>query len=164
MERASHLRTEPDRLAFVDRWSAFPESRHILVIEDEYLIASEVAYAIKAFGHHHSVEMVGSIPAALSALYRRRPDGVILDVHLQGKNDFSLADMLTRRRIPFVFMTGHDDHAIPPTFCNVIHCQKPVAPWIVVRTLLDVIRCGSNALFRDEQGEPAGACGGSRCV
>jgi hypothetical protein len=49
----------------------------------------------------------------------------VLDVNLQGDPVFPVADKLQQRGVPFVFVTGFDEWAIPERFAQVPHLEKP---------------------------------------
>jgi DNA-binding response OmpR family regulator len=120
----------------------------VLIVEDEYLIADDVARAFLTIGCL-GIEMAADAAGALSSIQRRRPDGAVLDVTLRNKMDFSVADALSCEQVPFVFMTGHEYSVIPRRFGHVIRCQKPIAPADVVEALLRVARNGTKAPFAD---------------
>lgn len=100
--------------------------RHLLVVEDEYLLADDLAARFRA----HGASVVGpaaSVDDALDLLGGDAPvDGAVLDVNLQGEKAFPVADLLVERNVPFVFATGYDGSAIPSRFAGVTLCEKPV--------------------------------------
>lgn len=116
----------------------------VLIVEDEYLIADDVARAFLTIGCL-DVEMVADVSDALSAIQRRSPDGAVLDLNLRSEMVFPVADALLQQQIPFVFMTGHEPSAIPRRFQSITRCQKPIAPIHVAKALLRTTRNGSRA-------------------
>lgn len=81
------------------------EGRRILVVEDEILVAGELADDIEELGG----EVIGpaySLPDALRLSEISVLDAAILDINLNGKEVFPVSDLLLRRGIPFVFHTG----------------------------------------------------------
>lgn len=100
--------------------------RRILVVEDDYLIANEVAGHLTVHGVD-VVGPVGEIDAALEAIMRtERLDGAVVDINLHGVSGFAVADALADRGVPFVFATGYDRAAIPSRFAAIGRLQKPV--------------------------------------
>lgn len=104
---------------------AHRDTARILVVEDEYMLAKEVAGAISDAG------MIAIGPAAntrdaIRLIEHERVDGAILDVNLADEMVYPLADMLTARGIPFVFCTGYDAPSIPARFGDVVCCEKPI--------------------------------------
>jgi len=98
--------------------------RRVLVVEDEYFIAQEVAEALGQLG----AEVIGPVAdteAALSAIRDSLVHAAVLDLNIAGKLDFGIADELSRRGVPFVFATGYDAGAIPARFRHVVRVEKP---------------------------------------
>ncbi|MFC4314090.1 HWE histidine kinase domain-containing protein [Steroidobacter flavus] len=97
----------------------------VLVVEDEYYLATDIARALQGAG----AEIAALCPteeAALIELTDHCPDAVILDINLGSGPSFKLAGMLQDRGIPFVFVTGYEQEAIPPAFQAIERLQKPV--------------------------------------
>jgi len=97
----------------------------VLVLEDEYFLASDLAEDLKA----HGATVVGPF-AELSEANDQVANGgfdvAVLDIDLRGEKAFSLADELVRRRIPFVFATGYGPETLPIRFRGVRQLGKPV--------------------------------------
>jgi DNA-binding response OmpR family regulator len=99
--------------------------RRVMVVEDEYYIATDTARALRGAG----ASVVGPCPSAEVAtaeVDKRRPDAVIVDINLGNGPSFELAESLKARGIPFLFITGYDEDVIPPEFADVDRLQKPV--------------------------------------
>jgi DNA-binding response OmpR family regulator len=108
--------------------------RRVLVVEDEYFIADDLARTIEDAG----AEVVGpaSTSEAAFALLDGPPiDLAVLDISLAGAVNFTLADELARRNVPFVFATGYDAEMIPARHANRIRWQKPFQVDELVRAL-----------------------------
>ncbi|ATQ57919.1 response regulator [Paracoccus yeei] len=118
---------------------ALLRERHILVVEDDFLLASELCRALEQAGAT-IVGPVPDLPAALD-LIASAPvvQGAILDVNLRGQMVFPAADMLIERNLPFLFATGYDQAVIPPRFCHVLRLEKPIAPAEAVRALTGIL-------------------------
>lgn len=100
----------------------------VLLIEDEYFIAVDVARAFKARGLE-VVGPVGTVDAAMQLMDKAgHLDGAVLDINLQGEVVYPLADALQQRGVPFIFATGYDATMIPARFAEVRRCEKPVDP------------------------------------
>lgn len=81
----------------------------ILIVEDQALVALDLEATLKQHGAVILGPFLG-LEEALKALAAGAPiDGAILDVDLGDRNVFDLADRLAKRRVPFVFHTGHPD-------------------------------------------------------
>jgi PAS domain S-box-containing protein len=100
--------------------------RRLLVVEDEYMLADELQRELTRVG----AVVLGPVPSvgmALELLAREAElDGAVLDVNLGGELVYPVADALTERAIPFVFVTGYDACVLPPRFAQAPRCGKPV--------------------------------------
>ena len=101
--------------------------RAVLVVEDEYLIAMDMAYALEEWGAT-VVGPLGSETEALDFLARgdTRIDVAVLDVNLGSHTAFDIADKLRDLDVPVVFVTGYDASSIPESYRGVPRCEKPV--------------------------------------
>jgi two-component sensor histidine kinase/DNA-binding response OmpR family regulator len=90
--------------------------KRFLIVEDEPLIALEIMAGLESVGVN--VEgPVGSVQEALRAIDDDCSfDGVLLDANLRGEPAGEIAAALTRRNIPFVFVTGYGRQALPESF------------------------------------------------
>ena len=98
-------------------------NRHILVVEDEFLIAWALQDNLKLCGAH-VIGPAASVEDALGLLEHERIDGAILDVSLGRDKVYPVAAALTARNIPFVFATGYSD--LPLIWQHVRRFEKPV--------------------------------------
>lgn len=109
-------------------------SKRILIVEDEHLVALDIAHEVAARGAH-VIGLVGTLTAALDAIATTDLDGAILDINLMGEMAFPAADALSDRHIPFVFATGYSITEIPARHVNVSRVGKPAAPGVICRAL-----------------------------
>jgi CheY-like chemotaxis protein len=112
------------------------QGQRLLVVEDDYFIAVELARSLEALG----AEVVGpmaSVADALEALAGQSNglDGAILDIHLGEERVYPVADELMARGLPFVFLTGYDAVVIPDQYAHVRRCDKPVDTRLLVQIL-----------------------------
>jgi CheY-like chemotaxis protein len=99
--------------------------RHILVVEDEYLIAMMLRDALEDVGSI-VVGPVASVEKALKAIADDPDiDVAILDVNLGGVMVYPVAEALTARSIPFVFTSGYEDATLRARYPKVKNCHKP---------------------------------------
>ena len=59
----------------------------------------------------------------------------LLDLNLRGDFSYPLADILTRRGVPFGFVTGYGRRHFPVRFAQVPTWQKPVNTDMLVRDI-----------------------------
>jgi CheY-like chemotaxis protein len=109
--------------------------RRILVVEDEYLVATALADELEDAGAH----VVGPAPSVSRALAlidgTAGIDVAILDVNLGGEAVYPVADALAQRGIGFLLVTGYDRDAIPERYQDATTLQKPVATNAVLEAL-----------------------------
>ena len=99
---------------------------HVLVVEDEFLLAYELETELTDAGAT-VVATASTVDAALQQIdCQERIDGAVLDVNLGGKSVYPVADRLVERNVPFVFTTGYDASALPSRFKHVMKCEKPI--------------------------------------
>jgi CheY-like chemotaxis protein len=97
----------------------------ILVVEDTLLVAEVISDGLASYG----CEIVGPVSRLDRALALAREaslDGAVLDINLAGQTSLPVAEALTRRDIPFLFITGYDtESALPPEYRRTPHLPKP---------------------------------------
>ena len=115
--------------------SAALANHRVLVVEDEYLIAEEIAAALAGV----EAEVIGPVRGVEDALglleANSRVDAALLDVNLRGRMVWPLVDALLARGVPLVLATGYDASMIPPDYAGLPRCQKPVSTQDIVRAL-----------------------------
>jgi CheY-like chemotaxis protein len=100
------------------------KGRHFLIVEDEPLIALDIVAGLESAGV--IVEgPVSSVKHALRTIEDTSFDGVLLDANLRGEPVGDVAAALTRRHIPFVFVTGYGRHSLPDGFGHSMVLTKP---------------------------------------
>lgn len=106
--------------------------RRVLVVEDDYLLAMDLAALLRRAGAD-VMGPVGSVRDALDAL-DEAPDIAVLDVRLTDGTSFPVADELARRGVPFIFATGTAED-IPAAHKGHPVCSKPVADAALLRAI-----------------------------
>lgn len=83
---------------------------HLLIAEDEWLLASDLATFFADMG----AVILGPVATLEQAgRHAKAAEAAILDIDLHGRKIFPVADELMLRNVPFVFFSGYDDIAIP---------------------------------------------------
>ena len=112
----------------------------MLVVEDEFYIADEMAQALQTLG----AEVVGPVPTkdkALALLASGETiDAAVLDINLKGHAVYPVADALAERGVPFVFATGYDETAVPEAYKDVPRWEKPFKPEDLARALPEIVQ------------------------
>lgn len=116
--------------------------RRVLVVEDEYFLAQDLARALVRLG----AEVAGPVPTREDALARlqegERLDAAVLDINLRGQTCYDIADALLARGVPFVFATGYGRAVLPPAYGDIPLWEKPFDPDRLVRALPQIARGG----------------------
>ncbi|MBK9032169.1 MAG: response regulator [Myxococcales bacterium] len=84
----------------------------ILVVEDEALVAKDLQRSLNGLGYRVPAT-AGSADDALVCAERHRPDLVLMDVRIRGRDDGITAAAALRRRfgVPVVYLTAYGDSA-----------------------------------------------------
>ncbi|MEH3123240.1 MAG: response regulator [Sphingomonas phyllosphaerae] len=98
--------------------------RRLLIVEDEYFIASDLKRALEAQGVV-VVGPVGRVADALALIEREQIDAATLDVNLGTAMCYPIAEQLTKRGVPFLFLTGYDGWTMPEWLRDVPLLIKP---------------------------------------
>ena len=116
-----------------------PEDLHdmrILIVEDEYYLAADLAEALRARGAE-VVGPAGTLEDAVRAVESNWIDRAILDVNLRGEMSFPIADRLEAAGIPYVIATGYTAESLPERFRMKPRIEKPFKPDAVARMMLE---------------------------
>ncbi len=109
--------------------------RRILIVEDEYFVADDLATDLRDMGAD-VIGPVGNVAEAM-ALVRATPhlDGAVLDINLHGQMSYPVAALLQAAGTPFLFATGYDAWTVDDAYRDVVRHDKPVRPRDVVAAL-----------------------------
>ena len=100
------------------------KSLRILVVEDEYYLADDLAAALSERGAA-VLGPVGTLEEAEEFLAERGFDVAVLDMNLRGDMAYPLADRLKEAGIPFVLTTGYESGSLPARFADAPRVEKP---------------------------------------
>lgn len=115
-----------------------PGRPRVLVVEDEYLVALLVEDMLRTLGFEVA-EIAPNINAATSAAESGAFDVAILDVNLNGSVSNPVAEILSRRKIPFIFATGYGRSGPHQEFSSAPSLQKPFEERDLARLLSEVM-------------------------
>ena len=99
-------------------------SRRILIVEDEPLVAMHLEDLLIALGHA-VVGLATRIDKALILARDGDIDFAILDVNVAGTQSFSVASILRQRGIPFIFATGYGVEGLIDGYRDELALRKP---------------------------------------
>jgi len=95
-----------------------------LVVEDEYLIRMLLEDMLADLGYDVAAA-VGTMAEANELAANGDFTAAVLDVNLDGEEIFPVADILVKRGLPFVFVTGYGEHSLPESYRGHPTLQKP---------------------------------------
>jgi CheY-like chemotaxis protein len=96
----------------------------LLIVEDEPLVAMDCAEALEGAGATIA-GTAGNLDDALRDIGRLEFDAAVLDANLYGRSVDPAAAALTRRGIPFIFVSGYNKEALPKAFLHAPTLCKP---------------------------------------
>ncbi len=127
---AARRAAEKDALAPEPRIAI--SGNRVMIVEDEALVAMVVTESLTTLG----CSVVGPFSRcadAIAAIEAEEIDAAILDVNLDGEMVYPLADLLTQRAVPFIFVTGYGAESIDERFTHIPVIQKPVERHVLQR-------------------------------
>jgi PAS domain S-box-containing protein len=104
---------------------AMAKARRVLLVEDEALVAMMIQEYLAECGR----AVVGPIARASDALLAAKEaefDAAVLDINLSDGMAYPVADVLSERGVPFVFVTGYEAETVDERFSSVPVLQKPI--------------------------------------
>lgn len=99
-------------------------SARILVVEDEFLIALDIASVLEQAGIP-IIGPVSTVAEAMSAIEHEDMRGALLDAHLAGEPVGCIADALKAKGIPFAFVSGYGPEQLPAAHRDIPLVKKP---------------------------------------
>jgi CheY-like chemotaxis protein len=114
------------------------DGRRILVVEDESLVAMLIEDLLQEAGCV-VVGPVGRVAKAVVMAQAEVIDAALLDLNLAGESVIPIIEALTRRNVPFVFVTGYGHGHLPAGYTDRPVLRKPFRQEDLVKELLGVI-------------------------
>lgn len=111
-----------------------PKPLRVLIVEDEYFIADDLA---RALGGHGMAVLgpVASVDEARTLAERETPDCAVLDLNLGGELAHDLARWLHDRGTRVLIVTGYDAATLPASLEGIPRVQKPLTAAALVALL-----------------------------
>ena len=113
--------------------------RRVLVVEDEAIIAIDMAAALEDAGFC-VVGPVGSVYEAMKLLDEQVCDCAVLDINLAGETSAPLASRLLTSEIPFVTVSGNTQESITEEFSQSPFLSKPIVTSKLLSKLSTILR------------------------
>lgn len=109
----------------------------VLVVDDEVLIALDVALTLEDAGYRVLGPAL-TLEQAMALIEREKPDAAVLDINIGSRTVWPLAKRLSEERIPMVFASANLGHReLQEEFSDQPRLSKPVSGQGVVSTLKD---------------------------
>ena len=96
----------------------------VLLVEDQSMVALLLEDMLAELGHE-VVGPVARLDEAVEMAQGQALDVALLDINLNGKEIYPVAEALAAREIPFVFVTGYGKKALCAPFYDRPILQKP---------------------------------------
>jgi CheY-like chemotaxis protein len=108
--------------------------QRVLIVEDEFFLAILLEEDLEAAG----CTIIGpfkTVKTAVDAARNEAFDVAILDINLNGQMVYPLAEELSSRQIPFLFLSGYGFGDLPEEFRDVPRLAKPYETTMLLREL-----------------------------
>ena len=99
-------------------------ARRVLVVEDEVLVGMMIEEMLRALGHEIAA-LSTHLDEALALATTAAFDVALLDINLNGKQSFAVADAIRARGLPFLFATGYGSRILTAPYRDAPILQKP---------------------------------------
>lgn len=110
----------------------------ILIVEDELLIALDLAGMLEDLGHH-PLGPAATVDRALAILEAETPDAALLDENLNGRIVTPVAIRLARKKIPFTVISGHvRSVSDEPLLSSAPRLQKPATKQHLAKAIAEM--------------------------
>ena len=96
----------------------------VLVVEDEFLVAMLIEEMLESAGCV-VIGPIPRVPEALDAVDHDSCDAAVLDINLAGERIDPVAKALSKRNVPFMFVTGYGVTGLPGDYLDRPHICKP---------------------------------------
>ncbi|MBB4568832.1 response regulator [Rhizobium leucaenae] len=94
-----------------------------MIVEDGYFLSEKTSQKLRELG----AILIGPVrkaEEALELIKSKKVDAVILDLRLNARLAFSMAETLERLKLPYIFAKGDGPPLVPAGFPGFILCEK----------------------------------------
>jgi DNA-binding NtrC family response regulator len=127
--------------------------QHVLIIEDEPLIALDLEQALSSAGA--VVSIANTVASALEAAESSSVTAAIVDLRLHERSVRDVVERLAIRNLPFVFYSGQTETHTAASWPGVPLLLKPLPPKEVVEMLARVVAVKASGIsIPSEKGGP----------
>ncbi|HEX2256845.1 MAG TPA: response regulator [Afifellaceae bacterium] len=111
----------------------------ILIVEDEMMVSMMLQDMLEELGYE-TLGPATRLEEAVATATVSDISAAVLDINLNGKETYPVAEVLRRRGIPFVFATGYGAEMVSERFPGTPALQKPFQRHELGRALAAVMR------------------------
>jgi CheY-like chemotaxis protein len=104
--------------------STIRRDRRVLVVEDEVIVGMLVEDMLQELGYEVAA-LSTHLDQAIELARSSDIDFAMLDLNLNGKLSYPVADALRLRGLPFIFATGYGAKVLVPPYTGTPTLQKP---------------------------------------
>jgi DNA-binding response OmpR family regulator len=109
-------------------------SSGILIVEDEPIVAQDVAAILTGAGYRIA-GVAGTVPTALRLARTGKFDAAVVDANLRGESAEAIAAALAEARTPFLVLSGYGRSHIKGALCEAPLLGKPFSGETLVRAV-----------------------------
>lgn len=128
----------PHEAPVADKPPALLAGQRLLVVEDEPLVSMDISDGLTDAGAE-VVGPAGTSEEALALIDCESIHAALLDGNLRGRPVDDIAAALTRRNIPFAFVTGYGSQSLPRAFRNAAILSKPFSRQQLLETAVRLV-------------------------
>lgn len=110
------------------------DGARVLVVEDEFLIADDLAHALRRVGGG-PIGPVPTVDEAERLVRSKAVDAAIVDVNLRGQMASDFVRRLAATGVPCLIVSGYDGGGLPESVSGIPRLEKPVSPALVIEVL-----------------------------
>jgi DNA-binding response OmpR family regulator len=114
----------------------------VLIAEDESLVGIQLEEDLRSAG----CSILGpfsTLELTTQASRRERFDLAILDINLNGEMVYPLAEELSARGVPFIFLSGYISADLPKRFREAPRIMKPHDPAVLIEEIQKAVPKGN---------------------
>ena len=115
--------------------------KRVLVIEDEMLVLMAIEDMLTDLGCT-SITVAGNVETALDIVAAEQFELAILDINLNGRRSYAIAEALSSGGVPFAFSTGYGEHGVGEGYGGRPVLNKPYDCGQLTKVLTDLLAQG----------------------
>ena len=119
--------------------------KKFLVVEDEPLVAMEIGDLLKDAGAQ-IIGSTGNGSDALGLIESAKLHAALLDANLCGRPVDEIAAALTRKGVPFAYVTGYGRESLPVAFASAAILTKPFSPQQLIDAAAELVDAREDVL------------------